>query len=107
MKLCVVLLNQGRLAEEVKKTGVEIHVVDETQYSFLALSRAVKKLVAAFSPDVIHSHRYKENLLAWLAAFGRSNMSLIATQHGMPETAADEITIGGRLRTTLFLRLLS
>jgi len=45
--------------------------------------------------------------LAWLAAFGRSNMSLIATQHGMPETAADEITIGGRLRTTLFLRLLS
>ena len=69
--LCVVLLNQARLAEELKKLGIGIHVVDESKHSFFAIVRAVRKLVADFSPDVIHSHRYKENLLAWFAAYGK------------------------------------
>ncbi len=107
VELCVVLLNQGRLAEEVEKLGVDVHIVDETKYSFLVISRAVRKLIAAYSPDVIHSHRYKENLLAWFAAFGRSKTRLVSTQHGMPETTATDVSLVGRLRTILFFRLLA
>lgn len=107
LDLLVVLSNKGRLAEELQKIGVEVQVVDEARYSVVTLSRIVRKLVAEFSPDIIHSHRYKENLLAWLSAFGRRSVSLVATQHGMPETVGADISLAGRLRTALFFRLLS
>lgn len=107
VKLCAVLLNKGRLAEEIQKIGVEVHVVDEAQHSFFTLCLAVRKLVKAFSPNVIHSHRYKENLVVWLATLGNSSTSLVATQHGMPEIIDADISFKRRFRTNLFFRLLS
>lgn len=68
IELCVVLLNQARLADELERLEIEVHVVDESKLSFVALVRTVSKIVADFTPDVIHSHRYKENLLAWLVS---------------------------------------
>ena len=100
--LRVVLLNNKRLAEDLKKLGIKVQVIDEAEYSFFAIARAVSKLVAEFSPDVIHSHRYKENLLAWLAACGRKNIKLVTTQHGMPEIAGEDISLADRLRTIFF-----
>jgi len=105
--LCVVLLNQEKLADELAKIGVEIHVVDETKHSFIVLARLVKRVVSEFAPDIIHSHRYKENLLAWLVGFGHPNIKLVATQHGMPEINDAGQNVTNRLRIVLFFRLLS
>jgi glycosyltransferase involved in cell wall biosynthesis len=107
LELCVVLLNNERLAEELKKKGVEVHIVDESKHSFLAIVRAVSRLVAVFSPDVIHSHRYKENLLAWLSTRAMRKVRLVSTRHGMPELAGRDIDIQARLRAWLSFRLLS
>jgi glycosyltransferase involved in cell wall biosynthesis len=107
IKLCVVLLNNGRLAKELKKLGVEVHVVDESKHSFPAIVRAVHSLVAAFSPDVIHSHRYKENLLAWLVTRFSRKVRLVSTQHGMPEFAGKKNGIPSKLRSWLSFWLLS
>ncbi len=107
IKISVVLLSQGRLAVEFEKLGIEVHVVDESNYSFIALTCAVRKIVVGFSPDVIHSHRYKENLLACLVAFGHKNFKLVATQHGMPEMAGKGQNDASWLREKLFFRLLA
>ena len=107
LDLLIVLLNKGRLAKKLEKRGIEVHIIEESKHSFLAIVRSVRKSVAEFSPDVIHSHRYKENMLAWFAAIGRKNIKLVATQHGMPETGGEAISWADRLKTGLFFRMLS
>lgn len=107
VELCVVLLNNERLAEELKEIGVEVHIIDESKQPFLAIVRAVSRLVSVFSPDIIHSHRYKENLLAWLVTRSMRNVRLVSTLHGMPELTGRDIDIPARLRVWLSFRLLS
>ncbi len=107
VQILVVLLNNGRLAEEIKLVGIEVHIVNETQLSTPGLARGIHKIVKNFSPHIIHSHRYKENLLAWLVTRTMREVRLIATQHGMPEATESEQPLPARLRTGLFFRLLS
>lgn len=107
MEFCVVLLNNDRLAIELKKIGIEVHVIDESKHSFMAIVRAVSKLVTFFSPDVVHSHRYKENLLAWFVTRAMRKVRLVSTQHGMPEFAGRDIDITARLRIWLSFWLVS
>jgi glycosyltransferase involved in cell wall biosynthesis len=105
--LRVVLLNKGRLAKELVKLGIEVLVIDESKHSFFYTIRVIRKLVAEFSPDIIHSHRYKENFLAWAATCWRKNIKLVATQHGMPETVGKDVRLLSKVRNSLFFRLLS
>lgn len=107
VELCVVLLNDERLAKELRNIGIEVHIVDESKLSFLDIIRAVSRLVAVFSPDVLHSHRYKENLLAWLVTRSMRKVRLVSTQHGMPEMARKNPGASARLRVWLSFRLLS
>ena len=104
--LMVVLMNGGRLAEELARLGVTIHVVDESKYSFSRSIVFLRGLIKDFAPDVIHSHRYKENVLAWCASIGILGCRLLATQHGMPE-AVGLLSKKDWLRNTLFFRVLS
>ena len=80
-----ILLNEGKLAGEIRRLGIPLTVLDEGAYSFPALARTVRALVRGAHPDVVHAHRYKENLLAWGAVSGPVRPRLVATQHGMPE----------------------
>jgi len=86
LRLEVVLLNEGRLAAELRESGLYVHVFDESRQSFLRLAQDSRKLLAGNPPDIIHSHRYKENLLAFLVSRGQEKIRLVSTQHGLPET---------------------
>ncbi|HFD32724.1 MAG TPA: glycosyltransferase [Gammaproteobacteria bacterium] len=107
VKILVILLNNDRLANELKAIGVKVHIIDETQLSALGLARGIHKITKEFSPHIIHSHRYKENFLAWLVTKTMRNIQLVATQHGMPEVAKNKQKLPARLRTRIFFRLLS
>ncbi|NNL86414.1 MAG: glycosyltransferase [Myxococcales bacterium] len=72
------VLNEGELSRRLSAAGVRCHVLPERELGFFALARRIRSLAA--QADVVHAHRYKENLLA--AASGKP---WIATQHGMPE----------------------
>ena len=80
-----ILLNVGRLAAELSRLGVRVSVADESRSSFPELCRALRRIIRCDRPDIIHSHGYKENILACLAAGAGGRPRLIATQHGMPE----------------------
>ncbi len=107
VKILVVLLNNGRLAEELKGAGVEVVIIDEVQLSIAGLTRRLYNITKGFSPRIIHSHRYKENLLAWLVTRVMRKVRLVATQHGMPEVAAQDRSFPAALQTGLSFRLLS
>jgi glycosyltransferase involved in cell wall biosynthesis len=45
----------------------------------------VRKLFRRFKPQIIHSHGYKENLIAYLSTNLGTVSKLVETQHGLPE----------------------
>jgi L-malate glycosyltransferase len=85
LEVSALILNEGRLAEELRKLQVPIRILDEQGVSFAHLVLKTRAILRQWSPHVIHSHRYKENILAFLARSRASGARLVATQHGMPE----------------------
>jgi glycosyltransferase involved in cell wall biosynthesis len=104
--LLIVLMNRGRIANELARLDASVFIIDESKSSFVQSIALLRKAVKDFAPDIIHSHRYKENILAWCAAFGATRCRLVATQHGMPETVGI-MTTKEWLRNNLFFRALS
>ncbi|WP_246043773.1 glycosyltransferase family 4 protein [Geomonas edaphica] len=84
LRLDVLLLNEGRLASELRSAGLTVTVLDENRHGFRSLLRQVRARLEKGAFQLIHSHRYKENLLAFLGNIG-GKARLIATLHGLPE----------------------
>lgn len=107
LELSAILLNEGRLAEKVKKLGISVHVMDESKVSFLSILLKIRKILTRRHPDVIHSHRYKENILAYLMSRSIRHIKLIGTQHGMPEIYGGKTALRHRFTTKLNFFVLS
>lgn len=86
ISLSVILFNEGKLASEIRSLGIDVDIVDETQKNFLHVIMDIGKILVRKSPDIIHSHRYKENIVAFLSSKFKSGIRLVSTQHGMPES---------------------
>jgi len=85
LDLMVVLLNKGRLVDVCIEEGVPTRIVDEAKFNFPQLVFQLRRLAGNFKPDIIHSHGYKENVLALLARPLHSNAKLTTTIHGLFE----------------------
>ncbi len=83
--LSAILLNAGRLASEIEGCGIPVALIPESQTGFLSIRKHAERFLAGRSVQILHSHRYKENLLAaWLARKCGIPV-LVRTQHGLPE----------------------
>lgn len=87
INLWVIVLNDGRLANELRAFGINVTVFDENIFSFFSLIFRLKKYFSVVQPDIVHAHRYKENLLCFLSTLCLKNVAIVSTQHGMPEVA--------------------
>ena len=97
LELTVILLNEGRLAREFRSVGLPVLVVDESRHSFPQIANAIRKILSLHPPDILHSHGYKKNILAFLAGRFYRSTSLISTQHGLPEILDQPVSWGGSL----------
>lgn len=95
LELSIVIFNESRLAEELRGEKIAVWVLDEHRISFPRLVLKVRGFLRGRFPQVIHSHRYKENILAFFAKGRRAKM--VATQHGMPETGNGPRGLSARL----------
>jgi L-malate glycosyltransferase len=91
VQLCVVLMNDGELAGRLRLSQIPAIILPETELNTLQIFFRLVRQIAVFAPDVVHTHRQKENILGGLAFFlnrlvGRSRVSL-RTQHGAQEFA--------------------
>ena len=83
-----VILNHGILEGELKKLGISVYVVDEKKISFVKILYNVRRIIKNELPDIIHSHRYKENILNILCLIGNNiqkKVKYVSTQHGFPD----------------------
>src|SRR5690349_12271994 len=84
-RVLAILLNEGRLAEEARSCGVEVRVIPETTHSFGRIVTSATDYLRGRQVKVLHSHRYKENLIAALLARRCDVPIVIRTEHGAPE----------------------
>lgn len=85
VRVVALALNDGPSVQMLRCNHVETHVVPEAAASFTTIALRALRVVHAVQPDVIHSHRYKENLLAWGLGRVAGTSRLISTLHGLPE----------------------
>jgi len=84
VELLIAVMNHGRLADEIRSSGVAVEVIDESRMGGVKVFGKLRKISRAFQPHVIHTHRQKENILGTLASIGARAKS-IRTVHGGTE----------------------
>lgn len=85
LELSAIVLNQGKLADLLTQSGIRVSVIDETTHGFFGLYRAIGKELTDHPVDILHSHRYKENILAAMVKGKGSPKKLVQTIHGITE----------------------
>lgn len=78
------------LPAAAERAGARMHVVLEKGPVSLATVRAFRRILAAETPDIVHTHDYKSNALAWLCR-RRFGYRVIATAHGYNRTTLREV----------------
>jgi glycosyltransferase involved in cell wall biosynthesis len=84
LQLHAVVLNPGELERRLRAAGVGVTILDESRLSAWRILRGLRTVVREFRPDVIHTHREKENVLGGLAA-RLAGCASLRTVHGASE----------------------
>ncbi|HWP35156.1 MAG TPA: glycosyltransferase [Thermodesulfobacteriota bacterium] len=85
IELAAVFLNDRELARRAHQLGIEVTVLDETRLDAGTILRRLIRLFRRLRPDVVHTHRYKENVLGTLAAAAAGRPAMVRTVHGLVE----------------------
>ncbi|MEK9142608.1 MAG: glycosyltransferase, partial [Nitrospirota bacterium] len=88
MNLSVILFNEGRLEKEIDALGIPVKVFPESRWSsgkvFIELVREFKKS----NVRIVHTHKYKDTILAAPAAKLCGIPHVVRTMHGLREPFA-------------------
>ena len=91
VRILALSLNEDTLTAKLKDIGVDTSVVPENQDGFIKIVFTARRLFKGERIDIIHSHGYKENMIAFLLAKLLPVRRLVTTLHGMPEPLHDEL----------------
>jgi L-malate glycosyltransferase len=83
--LYAIVLHDGRLARELRRFGITVQVVSEQQKSFPKVISECLAFVRSKNAEILHSHNYKENLIALSLSHVGNVTHLVRTEHGHPE----------------------
>ena len=86
VQVTAICLNEGVLAEKLRASRVPVVIVPEDSMSFGQIARTVARVLKTQATHILHSHRYKEHLLAAGLALS-TGARTVATVHGFPEPA--------------------
>ncbi len=81
----VILFNEGKLADELRKLPVSLTVIPESHYNPLTIAYHVAKQLRQIRPDIVHTHKYKDSVLGALVARCLQVPRVVRVVHGMPE----------------------
>ncbi len=81
----VILFNEGRLADELRKLPLSVSVIPEKHHGPISIALRLAKIFRQTRPDIVHTHKYKDSILATTAARCVGIPHVIRVIHGMPE----------------------
>ncbi len=82
IEVAAVVMNEGRLADELGAVGIRVEIMNERKLGPLQIGLRLRRLLKSWRPDVIHTHREKENILGMLANRACRNVPSVRTMHG-------------------------
>ncbi len=85
IELQIFLLNYGQLYERLTKAGVSVLVFNESQINTFGVAVELYRALRRFKPQILHTHRLKENIIGSVVAFLFGNTPSIRTVHGAAE----------------------
>lgn len=85
LKISAVILNEGKLAEKLREEGIEVSIIDERKHNFFKIKSLLARMLEGKKIDILHTHRYKENVLGGLVKNRCEIKGLIQTVHGVQE----------------------
>jgi L-malate glycosyltransferase len=86
LEVAAFALNEGELARRLRAAGIRTYCAEESRLGFVSLARRLLAACDEFQPQLLHSHRYKEHVLAMTARLFRPAVGLVRTVHGAPES---------------------
>lgn len=85
IEVSIVLFNDGRLASELRRLDVQVAVFPETKQNSLTLVRELIGYCRGHRFDLLHTHKYKDNILGAIAASRCGIAHVVRTVHGLTE----------------------
>jgi glycosyltransferase involved in cell wall biosynthesis len=85
LNVSAIVLNIGPLAQRLRELGIKVDVIDESKYSSFEIRKRLIEILAGESPDILHTHRYKENILGGTVKSKCNIRHLVQTVHGIQE----------------------
>lgn len=85
VEVSAVLLNEGQVANELRRIGIAVTVFSEQQHSSLNILVKLARYFRTNAPDIIHTHKYKDNILGAIAARFAGHAQVVRTIHGLIE----------------------
>lgn len=83
LNVSAIIMNNNVLYKKLKELGINVFLIDETKLSIATQIISTIKILHANKIKVVHTHRYKEDILGALGKFFLLNkIKLIRTQHG-------------------------
>lgn len=80
-----ILFNEGILSNKLRVCGIPVEVLEEKRTTPLSLLTGIYKQLNTYKPDIIHTHGYKENILASIANLAGIKAKSLRTVHGDSE----------------------
>jgi glycosyltransferase involved in cell wall biosynthesis len=81
----VALLNHGILEQRLLNNNIRVKIFDEKLLSAFQIFAQIRNYIKIIKPNIIHTHRQKENILGSLAAKFTGNVKSLRTVHGSSE----------------------
>ena len=95
-EVSAVILNDGVLAAELRTLGISVHVVNEADLGTLKIFARLRNILLQVRPNVIHTHRRKENIIGSIANYTSTHVACVRTVHGSDEQMNADRKLGGR-----------
>jgi L-malate glycosyltransferase len=91
LEVSAVLLNAGWLAEELRDAGIKTHIIREAERNPMSIVRELSDYFRRERIDILHTHKYKDNILGALASIHQRIPYRVRTIHGASEPFAESV----------------
>lgn len=88
LTLSAILLKEGRLAQTLRSLAVDVKVIGAERHVSIASLFEATIFIRERQVQILHSHRYKENLISALLARRCNIPVLIRTEHGRYDSSS-------------------
>src|SRR5882672_9800839 len=85
LELVAILFAEGRLAQELRRSGISVAVVNEQELGRLRVAWGLGRELRRRAVDVLHTHGYKESILGAVVGRWAGVRWYVKTEHGRVE----------------------